>query len=115
MLTENSNALPHLQSQLTMRTTILSTAVVLAVAATSAAARNCKTGLLYCGSALRHIGNYDGNIKKAIKWILIPHGETDGNDVLFECSDIFGNIVYDRQCGKGNCVDGGQGKSDYCR
>ncbi|KAJ7441135.1 hypothetical protein FB451DRAFT_1299112 [Mycena latifolia] len=111
-----------------MRTTILTTAIALAVAATSAAARNCKIGSLYCGRTLRTIGahsrtfplqylancmsltgNYDHDIEIALSNAGL-YGT--GNDSLFECRDIFGHVTYIETCN--GCVDGGQGNNDHC-
>ncbi|KAF7368585.1 hypothetical protein MVEN_00182200 [Mycena venus] len=95
-----------------MRTTILTTAIALAVAATGTAARNCKYGVKYCGSTLRQIGNYDRDMEIALS----NHGVRGGEDnTLFECTTIIGNIQMVQYCGIGRCVDGGQGNSDYCQ
>ncbi|KAF7365797.1 hypothetical protein MVEN_00453700 [Mycena venus] len=92
-----------------MRTTILTTAITLAVTATSATARNCKYGYNYCGRTLRSIGNYDDFIEVAMNNV----GQTGyADDVLFTCSTILGNIQYVQSCG--TCVDGNQGNNDYC-
>ncbi|KAF7368580.1 hypothetical protein MVEN_00181500 [Mycena venus] len=95
-----------------MRTTILTIAVALAVAATSTAARNCKYGVTYCGSTLQRIGNYDTEIQSISRSRGLSGA---GDSILFRCSTILGNVEYAGYCGGGKCMDGGQGNSDYCQ
>ncbi|KAJ6580425.1 hypothetical protein DFH09DRAFT_1076686 [Mycena vulgaris] len=95
--------------KLIMRTTILTTAITLAVAATGAAARNCKVGTLYCGRSLLQIGKYEDAIKIALRNAGIFG---DGDDYLFECNSIFGTVQYVGSCRI--CVDGGLGHNDHC-
>ncbi|KAI8816117.1 uncharacterized protein EV422DRAFT_334147 [Fimicolochytrium jonesii] len=83
--------------------------VVALVAATGQVeARNCRKGLVYCGSTLRSIAtgtNYDP--------VMAATGHADNND-LFDCTDDDGNIRWVTYCYNG-CVDSGRETNDYCR
>ncbi|KAJ7709167.1 hypothetical protein B0H16DRAFT_1631854 [Mycena metata] len=93
-----------------MRATILTTAITLAVAATSAGAYNCKEGLTYCASTLKRLGDYTKNIEAAL-----IDAEIVGvkYEVLFRCVEATGALAVAGVCSL-YCKDGGPGHSDYC-
>ncbi|KAK5652707.1 hypothetical protein OQA88_10301 [Cercophora sp. LCS_1] len=91
---------------------------VLALAAASvlplASAEPCKTGLYYCGSTLMKIGDYGDEIRAELTKNGYPHLVVYGNNSLYSCGvGGKGWIGLVKMCDE--CVDGGAGKSDYCR
>lgn len=92
--------------------------IILVVAAAlvgDAAARNCKTGLYYCGSTLTGIGNYRPQLDQLS--FDTKHGiqyPSKWKTSLFYChGGREGVISWKRDCPIG-CVDGGANKNDYC-
>ncbi|BCS19717.1 uncharacterized protein APUU_20149A [Aspergillus puulaauensis] len=92
---------------------------VLAVAAIGTltplvAARNCKTGLNYCGWNLLDIGKYGAQVNQALANANQPADNSHINQSLFHCNGgQDGDISYITYCRSG-CHDGGEDESDYC-
>ncbi|KAJ4322671.1 hypothetical protein N0V84_004696 [Fusarium piperis] len=78
-------------------------------------ARNCKSGISYCGSTLLNIGDYSNQINKALKSAGQPTNDfTRAQNSLFYCEGgKHGDIRYTKLC-PGGCKDHGNGKSDTC-
>ncbi|KAM7190126.1 hypothetical protein V8F20_009856 [Naviculisporaceae sp. PSN 640] len=91
------------------------TITVFATLAALVVADNCKTGLFYCGAGLLSKGNYYSQIVAALE---ADGQSTDSdhiNSSLFHCTGgSNGDIDFQTFCGSGNCIDGGDGVSDYC-
>ncbi|PYH92370.1 hypothetical protein BO71DRAFT_400589 [Aspergillus ellipticus CBS 707.79] len=93
------------------------TAIALAVVATITpfvAAKNCQSGLQYCGSVLLRKGNYYSQIVDALESV----GEAADSDhvqhTLFQCTGgSNGDIDVIKYCGSA-CQDGGNNHSDSC-
>ncbi|OGM40354.1 maltose permease [Aspergillus bombycis] len=96
---------------------------VLASLAPLAAAKNCKTGLNYCGFVLTSIGlltwffvsgNYDSQIAVALQAANQPTDDLHFRESLFHCNGGGnGDISFSTYC-DGGCQDGGSGNSDHC-
>ncbi|KAF2628418.1 hypothetical protein BU25DRAFT_339449 [Macroventuria anomochaeta] len=81
-----------------------------------ASARNCKTGLNYCGRALLSIGNYKAQVNQALKDEGQPTDQKHIDDALFYCKGgDNGDIEFQSFCGEGRCISGGDNTRDYCR
>ncbi|KAB8231656.1 hypothetical protein ETB97_012176 [Aspergillus alliaceus] len=79
-----------------------------------AAARNCKTGLNYCGWNLLNIGNYGAQVNGALGAAGQPTDDGHIRESLFHCNGgDNGDISFITYCG-GGCRDGGNDRSDYC-
>nr|XP_036578919.1 uncharacterized protein CTRU02_11173 [Colletotrichum truncatum]KAF6786302.1 hypothetical protein CTRU02_11173 [Colletotrichum truncatum] len=68
-------------------------------------ARACTEGLNYCGK-------YQSEIDNELKRVNLPVQSPYDKNSLFHCGSD-GWIRWNVYCG--NCVDGGGGRSDYCR
>ncbi|KAH6847831.1 hypothetical protein B0I37DRAFT_375952 [Chaetomium sp. MPI-CAGE-AT-0009] len=77
-----------------------------------AEAKACKEGLKYCGSTLLRRGNYMREIDNELKRVGLPTQDPYERNSLFHCGSD-GWIRWQVYCG--NCIDGGDGKDDYCR
>ncbi|XRM47638.1 hypothetical protein ABZX51_010607 [Aspergillus tubingensis] len=87
---------------------------LLAVLAPFAAARNCKTGLNYCGWNLLNIGKYGAQVNGALDAAHQPTDDAHIRESLFHCNGgDNGDISFITYCG-GGCKDGGKDRSDYC-
>ncbi|KAJ3499013.1 hypothetical protein NLG97_g666 [Lecanicillium saksenae] len=90
------------------------TLAAVAALVTAATANNCTPGFMYCGSSLLKKGAYDNQIRQALRESGQP---TDGNHIVnsvFNCQGgPNGDIRYLYIC-DGHCIDGGDGKDDYC-
>ncbi|EAW15144.1 uncharacterized protein ACLA_058010 [Aspergillus clavatus NRRL 1] len=87
---------------------------LLAALAPFATARNCKTGLNYCGWNLLNIGNYGAQVNGALEASGQPTDDGHIRESLFHCNGgDNGDISFITYCG-GGCRDGGNDRSDYC-
>ncbi|KAK3291107.1 uncharacterized protein B0H64DRAFT_450543 [Chaetomium fimeti] len=89
--------------------------ILLALAATVlplAEAKACKEGLKYCGSTLLRRGDYLDEIRNELERVGIPPREGFVWNSLFDCGGN-GWIGWQAYCG--TCIDGGDGKDDYCK
>ncbi|WYZ43629.1 hypothetical protein EsH8_VII_000065 [Colletotrichum jinshuiense] len=91
------------------------TTIILAlsgVLSTLVEARACTEGLSYCGYNLLNIGKYQTEIDNELKRVGLPVQDPYERHSLFQCGGD-GWIRWNVYCG--NCIDGGSGKSDFCR
>ncbi|KAK1597398.1 uncharacterized protein LY79DRAFT_541539 [Colletotrichum navitas] len=77
-----------------------------------AEAKACTEGLEYCGYNLLKKGKYMSEIDNELKRVGLPREDPYERHSLFHCGSD-GWIRWNVYCG--NCVDGGSGKSDFCR
>ncbi|OJK04269.1 hypothetical protein ASPACDRAFT_21780 [Aspergillus aculeatus ATCC 16872] len=92
----------------------LTVAIIATSLAPMVAARNCKTGLNYCGYNLLNIGNYAAQINQALSDAKQHIDSAHIHESIFHCNGgSNGDITWLAYCGSG-CQDGGSGKSDFC-
>ncbi|KAJ3482040.1 hypothetical protein NLG97_g7675 [Lecanicillium saksenae] len=85
-----------------------------AVMVATASARNCQSGLNYCGWNLLNIGNYEPQINAALKSKGWQVNGKNIHDTLFAClGGTNGEITVLDWC-SGTCADGGKHKNDFC-
>ncbi|KAF2680812.1 hypothetical protein K458DRAFT_457917 [Lentithecium fluviatile CBS 122367] len=78
------------------------------------AMRICTISYNYCGSDLLNIGNYKGDITKALSVAGQPTDAAHIQDSLFNCYGALGQIQFIQFCGSGKCINAGSGSDDYC-
>ncbi|KAK8102017.1 hypothetical protein PG999_012391 [Apiospora kogelbergensis] len=97
-------------------------AVLVTALAGVVTADNCHGGLYYCGSVLNTKGNpiylkyFRNYYNDIIQSLENAHQATDQahvNDSLFYCKGP-DDIPFQRFCGSGKCVNGGQDHNDSC-
>ncbi|KAJ4401335.1 hypothetical protein N0V91_007999 [Didymella pomorum] len=99
-----------------MKLTTILAALTLAATTPLVSARNCKTGLDYCGRGLLNIGNYEAQVEQALKDKDRPTDQKHRDDALFYCKGgANGDIEFQSFCGENRCVDGGSDNSDWCK
>ena len=89
-------------------------ALAVASAIPLASAKNCNTGLIYCGFNLKRIGNYQFEIGTALKDNEFPITAHNIDHSVYSCGKTgVGSIELIKICDV--CVDGGSGKDDHCK
>ncbi|KAF2688201.1 hypothetical protein K458DRAFT_332874 [Lentithecium fluviatile CBS 122367] len=98
-----------------MKPSTIFTAIALVATSELVSARNCKTGLNYCGRLLLSIGNYEQQVHQALVDSGQPTDKKHIDDALFHCDGgKNGDIHFLMFCGENRCVDGGTDRNDYC-
>ncbi|KAJ4006115.1 hypothetical protein NW752_001365 [Fusarium irregulare] len=78
-----------------------------------AEARDCTTGLRYCGYVLLKVGNYDAQIRQALSDGGHPINDDWIKYSYFDCIGGYGGLIKWLDKCKG-CVDSPEGNSDVC-